>query len=167
MINRVRLIAYMGMGIALYVVVSLSLNIPFGIRHMRLDLGYIVYTVYLALFGYWGIVVGVVGCCIKGYISDGWIPFTWMIGQTLIGIVCAGTFSKTANVTRWVAAIVVSVFFGIAIVSSGLSALMFHLPLGAKIIAGTVGAISDSIVMILGIPIAKMMRTRYGTLIRY
>lgn len=160
--SKTKLIANIGVGIALYVVVSMLLNIPLGVRHIRLDLGYIVYTVYLALFGYYGIPVGVIGCCIKGYISDGWIPFTWMIGQVLIGVVCARVFSRTFSNTHWIIAIIASVFLGIAIVSSGLSAIMFHIPIGVKIAAGAVAAASDAFVMIVGIPIAKKLIFHFG-----
>ena len=146
-----------GIGIALYFVLSMLANIPL-VGHMRLDCGYIVYAIYLVLFGWLAIPVGVIGCFIKGYISDGWIPFTWMIGQTIIGVACAYVFSKTNKKTIQILTIVVSVFLGIAIVSSGLSALMFNLPLGMKIAKGSVGALADSVAMIIGLFIADELK---------
>lgn len=143
-------ITYLGVGIALYFVMSMALNIPL-VGHMRLDCGYIVYAVYLALFGYWGIPVGVIGCFLKGYICDGWIPFTWMIGQVVIGAICACVFSRTDRKLLRIIAVILSVFLGIAIISSGLSAIIFHLPIGLKIFKGSIGAATDSLAMIVGL----------------
>ena len=143
-------ITYLGVGIALYFVMSMALNIPL-VGHMRLDCGYIVYVVYLALFGYWGIPVGVIGCFLKGYICDGWIPFTWMIGQVVIGVICACVFSRTDRKLLRIIAVILSVFLGIAIISSGLSAIIFHLPIGLKIFKGSIGAATDSLAMIVGL----------------
>jgi uncharacterized membrane protein len=150
-------VTLVGIGIALYVVISMLLNIPL-VGHMRLDCGYIVYSVYLALFGWLGIPVGVIGCFIKGYVSDGWIPFTWMIGQIIIGVICTIVFKKTTKKLWRIVAIVGSVFLGIAIVSSGLSAIMFNLPIGVKIAKGCVGALADSIAMIIGLYITDLIK---------
>lgn len=155
--NNTKKIAYLGVGIALYFVLSMLANIPL-IGNIRLDCGYIVYAIYLVIFGWFGIPVGVIGCFIKGYISDGWIPFTWMIGQTIIGISCAYMFSKTNKKVIQILTIIISVFLGIAIVSSGLSAIMFNLPLGLKIFKGCVGALVDSIAMIIGLFIADKLK---------
>ena len=154
--DKTKKISFIGIGIALYVVLSFIANIPL-VGHMRLDCGYIVYSVYLVLFGYMGIPVGVIGCFIKGYISDGWIPFTWMIGQIIIGVICSYVFRKSVSKIVRIIAIFISVFLGIAIVSSGMSALMFHLPLGLKILKGCVGALADSIAMIIGLYVTDLV----------
>lgn len=155
--NTTKKVAYIGIGIALYIVVSMIANIPL-IGHIRLDCGYIVYSVYLVLFGYWGIPVGVVGCFIKGYVSDGWIPFTWMLGQILIGVICAYTFSRSNKKIIRIIAILASVFLGIAIVSSGLSAIMFNIPFGIKFVKGLVATATDSAAMIVGLFLADAVR---------
>ena len=162
--SKTKNITFLGVGIALYVVMSMFLNIPL-IGHIRLDCGYIVYSVYLVVFGWLGIPVGVIGCFFKGYISDGWIPFTWMIGQVIIGVVCSIVFSKTENIWIRIVAIVLSVFFGIAIVSSGLSALIFHLPIGLKIFKGCVASVADSLAMIVGLPIGNRVKKEFGRIV--
>ena len=155
--SNTKIIAYIGIVIALYIVVSMLLNIPL-VGHIRLDCGYIVYAVYLCLFGYWGIPVGVVGCFVKGYISDGWIPFTWMIGQVIIGLICAKTFSITDKKLWRIIAIVGSVFLGVGIVSSVLSAIMFNIPIGVKIAKGAVVSATDAGAMIVGLYITDLIR---------
>ena len=155
--NNVKKIAYVGIGIALYVVMSFLLNIPL-VGHMRLDCGYIVYAVYLALFNWLGIPVGVIGCFIKGYVSDGWIPYTWMLGQIIIGVICVLVFKRTEKKVFRTIAIVFSVFLGIGLVSSVVSALMFNLPIGIKIAKGCIGAAADSIAMIIGIFIVPRIK---------
>ena len=144
---------YIGVGIALYFILSMALNIPL-VGHMRLDCGYIVYAVYLTLFGYYGIPVGLFGCFLKGYICDGWIPFTWMVGQIVIGVICAYVFGRTDKKILRIIAVILSVFLGIAVISSGLSAIIFHLPIGLKIFKGSIGAAADSLAMIIGLYIA-------------
>lgn len=160
--EKTKQITYIGIGIALYIVISMLLNIPL-IGNIRLDCGYIVYAVYLALFGWQGIIVGVVGCFIKGYISDGWVPVTWMIGQLIIGITCSITFKKVKNKLLQVIIMVLSVFLGIAIVSSGLSAWIFKLPLGLKIFKGCVASVTDAGAMVIGFIIADRIKKYVAT----
>ena len=155
-------ITYLGIGIALYFILSMALNIPL-VGHMRLDCGYIVYAVYLTLFGYYGIPVGLIGCFLKGYICDGWIPFTWMIGQIVIGVICAYVFGRTDKILLRIIAVILSVFLGIAVISSGLSAIIFHLPIGLKIFKGTIGATTDSLAMIIGLYIADRYKNLRST----
>lgn len=155
--NRTKKVTYIGIGIALYIVVSMLLNIPL-IGHIRLDCGYIVYAVYLYFFGYLGIAVGVVGCFVKGYISDGWIPFTWMIGQVIIGLICAKVFSVTDKKIWRIIAIAGSVFLGVGIVSSVLSAVMFNIPIGVKLTKGVVASVADAGAMILGLFVADLVK---------
>lgn len=92
-----------------------------------------------------------IGCFLKGYICDGWIPFTWMIGQVVIGVICACVFSRTDRKLLRIIAVILSVFLGIAIISSGISAIIFHLPIGLKIFKGSIGAATDSLAMIVGL----------------
>lgn len=155
--SKAKKVAYIGIGIALYIVVSMLLNIPL-VGHIRLDCGYIVYAFYLCLFGYWGIPVGVIGCFVKGYISDGWIPFTWMIGQVIIGVICAKVFSITDKKVLRIIAIIGSVFLGVGIVSSVISALMFNIPIGIKLTKGAVASITDAGAMIIGLFVADLMK---------
>lgn len=156
---KAKRIVQIGIGIALYVVLSMLLNIPI-VGHVRFDAGYICYAVYLDLFGWWGILVGVFGCFLKGYISDGWIPFTWMIGQTIVGVSCSAVFTKTNKTLLKAAAIVLSVIVGIGFVSSLLSALMFNQLIALKIGRGMITAAADIIPMLIGLFVsAKLKRT--------
>lgn len=155
--TKTKRIVQIGIGIALYVVLSMLLNIPI-VGHVRFDAGYVCYAVYLDLFGWWGILVGVLGCFLKGYISDGWIPFTWMIGQTIVGLSCSAVFAKTNKVSLKVAAIVISVIVGIGFVSSLLSALMFGQPIALKIGRGMITAVADIIPMVVGLFISSKLK---------
>ena len=160
MVSNAKRITILGVGIALYVVLSFILNFPI-VGHVRFDAGYVCYAVYLSLFGWWGIPVGVVGCFIKGYISDGWIPFTWMIGQLIVGVTCAVVFRKTNDAKHRIfyraMAVTVSVTVGIGIVSSLLSAVMFGQPIMLKIGRGMITAAADILPMVIGLVIAEKL----------
>lgn len=154
---KTKRIAQIGIGIALYVVLSMLFNVPI-VGHVRFDAGYICYAVYLELFGWWGIPVGVLGCFIKGYASDGWIPFTWMVGQTIVGVSCSAVFAKTDKAFWKITVIVVSVIVGIGIVSSVMSALMFGQPILMKIGRGMITALADIIPMVIGLLVSSKLK---------
>ena len=154
---KTKRIVQIGIGIALYVVLSMLANVPI-VGHVRFDAGYMCYAVYLDLFGWWAIIVGVVGCFIKGYVSDGWIPFTWMVGQTIVGVSCAAVFAKTDKPFWKIAVIVVSVILGIGIVSSVMSALMFGQPILMKIGRGMITAAADIFPMMIGMAISSKLK---------
>ena len=48
--NKIKMIAYYGLGIALYVVLGMAMKVPL-IGHIGLDLGYVAFGCYLYLFG--------------------------------------------------------------------------------------------------------------------
>ena len=154
---KTKRIVQIGIGVALYVVLSMLVNVPI-VGHVRFDAGYICFAVYLDLFGWWGIIVGVLGCFIKGYVSDGWVPFTWMVGQTIVGVSCSTVFAKTDKPFWKIAAIVVSVIVGIGIVSSVMSALIFGQSIPMKIGRGMITAAADSVPMIVGLFVSKQLK---------
>lgn len=157
--NITTIIAEVGIGIALYIALSMTASIPL-IGSIRLDFGYIVFTAWLALFGWWGIPVGVIGCFIKGWVFDGFIPITWTLGQIFVGVLCAYVFSRTNKIWIRIATILLSVFVGMVFVNQGLSSLMFNIPFSIKFVRGIVSFATDSAMMIVGLFIANRIKNR-------
>ncbi len=152
-------IAYYAMGIALYVVLSLTIKIPL-INHIKTDFGYVAYGAFLNLFGMGATVVGAVGCVLSNMLTGGSFPIGWLIGQIFIGISCGYFFSKTDKTWLKVLFSIASVFLGIAVIKTAVEVLFFNLPLEAKILRSVIAFVADAIPMALGILISTKIRLR-------
>ena len=88
-------VAIIGLGIALYVAISMLLKIPIGIGHLALDLGYIVLAVYCYLYGATiGAIVGACGCTLVSLLASGMFPLGWLLGNAFIGCACGRALSQ-------------------------------------------------------------------------
>lgn len=156
---KTKTITITALGIALYVVVSMFLKIPLGVGHLALDLGYIVLAVYCYSMGpIIGAIVGGAGCTIVSLISSGWFPLGWLLGNILIGYTCGRWYKEektTFNCVLSIAAIVL----GVLGIKTIVECLMFSIPLVVKLPKNGVAALTDSIVMCLGVIIAPKVHT--------
>lgn len=154
MSNKVKKITYLGMGIALYVVLSYTVKIPL-INQIRTDFGYLVFGVFLCLFGVEGTIVGVLGCIISNLLYSGTFPIGWALGQLFIGIVCGLSFRKVENTGLRVLIACVSVLIGIGVIKTLVESFLFNLPLAAKFVRGLVASVADAVPFALGIILSK------------
>ena len=100
--NTVKRIAFDGVGIALYVVVSLFLSFPI-IQNWYLSLGYTVMVVFLYSIGMAdGIIVGIFGtalyCLLVNMI---WGMPGWIIGNIIICLILGAVLKRIGNVSDW------------------------------------------------------------------
>lgn len=152
-------ITFLGMGIALYAVLSLVMNIPLlAGTHLQTDLGYIAFAVFLMLFGWQGAIVGIAGCFIESLITSGWVPYGWLLGQAFIGILCGIIYTKVKP--KWVHFLVtvVAVFIGIAVIKTGVECAMFSIPLIIKFPKNCVAFVADLIPMLVGLGISYRLK---------
>ena len=91
--TKTKHIAYLGISVALYVVLGMMVKIPL-IAHIGTDLGYIVFGFCCYVFGWPAFIVGTIGCMIESMLTTGWIPIGWMIGQVVIGISCGHFYMR-------------------------------------------------------------------------
>ena len=152
-------IAYYGMGIALYVVLSLTIKIPL-INHIKTDFGYVVFGAFLNLFGTEATIVGVAGCILSNMRTGGSFPIGWIIGQLFIGISCGLFFRKTDKMWLKILFAIASVFIGIAVIKTAVEVIFFNLALEAKIIRSLVAFVADAIPMALGLLISTKIKVR-------
>ena len=155
--NRNRKIAFMGIGIALYVVVSAFVNIPI-INRIRLDLGYIVFAIYLNSFGMPATIVGVCGCVIANLLKGGSFRIAWAIGQTFIGLSLGYLFLKTKNIWLKILYTIIFVFIGIAVIKTLIEVAMYQFPLTAKFLSNLAAFLADCVSMIIGLMINKKIK---------
>ena len=110
-------VAYLGIGIALYVVLGCVMNIPLlANSHLQTDLGYIAFGVYCCVFGWLGVFVGAIGCVIESMLISGWFPVGWLAGQIFIGISCGIIYKREDNKIIHIVVTIASVFIGIAVI---------------------------------------------------
>lgn len=148
--SKNRKITYMGLGIALYVVLSYTIKIPL-INRIRTDPGYLVFGLFLCLFGTPGTLVGVLGCIISNLLYSGTFPLGWALGQIFIGLFCGYVFRRTDK--TWLKLIwgALAVLIGIGGIKTVVESVLFKLPLGVKLIRGLVAAFADAVPFLAGI----------------
>lgn len=147
--NKIKMIAYYGLGIALYVVLGMAMKIPL-ISHIGLDLGYVAFGCYLYLFGAPAAIIGIIGCMIESLLVSGWIPIGWMAGQCAIGVICGYIYHHNKNIAINIIITILAVILGVGIIKTGIECYLYNIPIAVKIIKNLVAVGPDSITMILG-----------------
>ena len=152
-------LAYLGIGIALYVVLGCVMNIPLLVNsHLQTDLGYIAFGAYCCVFGWLGVFVGAVGCVIESMLISGWFPVGWLIGQIFIGISCGIIYKREDNKVLNIIVTVASVFIGIAVIKTVIESALFGIPLSVKFAKNFVAFIADTIPMVVGLLLGYKLR---------
>lgn len=161
--EKIRKVSLCGLGIALYVAISMTVKIPL-VGHAALDLGYIVLAVYCYHFGpVSGAVVGGVGCMFVSLLTSGWFPPGWIVGNVLIGAI-VGTARKEKNVPAWrrIAIVVFAVFLGIFCTKTAIECVLYSIPLAVKAPKSAVVFAVDAVTMIIGTLIAPKIPANGG-----
>lgn len=158
--KTVKKVAYLGIGIALYVVLSMAVKIPL-ISHIQTDLGYIAFGVYLYLFGVPAVVVGVIGCLLESLLVTGWVPIGWMVGQAFIGITCGFVYRdfKKNNILL-VLFTIVSVFIGVGVIKTVIECYLYNIPFMVKIVKNTIATAVDIVPMVVGLFLGKFLEKK-------
>ena len=159
--SEAKKIAYLGISIALYVVLGMTMKIPL-IAHIGTDLGYIVFGFCCYVFGWPAFIVGVIGCMIESLLVSGWIPVGWMLGQLAIGLICGKVYQKSTSKVVDIIITVVMVFIGIGVLKTSVECILYSIPLAVKIPKNLVATIADVIPMLIGLFIGY----RYGYLVK-
>lgn len=149
---------------ALYVVVSNFFHIPIGIGNLWIDMGYVVYGFMMALYGVPAVLIGVIGVFLENILFTGWISYSWMAGQLVIGIVCGFVFTKYKNRVIVIAAIILSTWVGIGLVKTIIEIALGYGIFPVKIVTNSIAAALDMIPITIGYFIAssKVFKTFKG-----
>lgn len=144
-------ISLYGLGIALYVALSMTAKIPV-VGHASLDLGYIVFAVYCYYYGsFAGAIVGSIGCTLVSLITSEWFPPGWIVGNIIIGIMVGKLDQKSgASAVKRIVAIFIAVFIGIFFAKTAIECALYSIPLIVKAPKSAVVSIMDAIVMSIG-----------------
>lgn len=155
----VKKVSICGIGIALYVALSMMVKIPL-VGHASLDLGYIVLAVYCYHFGsVSGAVVGGVGCMLVSMLTTGWFPPGWITGNIFIGLV-VGMVGKKRDISpeKRVGIVILSVFIGIFVIKTVIECCLYSIPFAVKLPKSAVVFFTDAVVMSVGTLLAPKLR---------
>lgn len=157
--RKIKNICYIGMGIALYFVLSMALNIPL-IGHLKTDLGYIAFGTWCVLFGWQGCIVGAAGCLLESLLVSGWIPIGWILGQITIGLICGTAYKKCKSTVVNVIITIAAVFMGVAGIKTLIECELYSIPLVVKLSKNLIAAVADTIPMLIGLFVGNMIKKR-------
>ena len=162
------------MGIALFVVLTLCLQVPV-FENYYLCLGYIVMAFYTYYFGtVSGTLVGTIGVLIYCVLTGGFRGMPgWVFANIVIGIVCGITvvyMKKYHN--RWlqqgvmIISVVVSTTIGILGVKSLTEVLLYGIPFATRIVNNIFAFTADMFVLIFGFEICISGESIFKNMVR-
>lgn len=159
--KNTKAIVTFGMLAALYVVLSATIKIPF-IGHIVLDMGYIILTVTAVCFGAIpAAIVGAVGCAIESMLFTALgFSVSWVVMNVIVGLIVGYVATRPAvDNKRWIIALIIpfAVFLGV-VAKTGIECVLYNIPVAVKIPKALVAFAVDSVVMIIGLPIAYRIK---------
>lgn len=165
-LSGTRKICLLGIGIAMFVALSLCLRVPV-FENYYLCLGYYVMIVYCYLFGtVSGTVVGVLGTILYCVIINGLRGMPgWTLGNVVIGLSMGMCFKYTKKINKKVVStlvnilcIILATFAGIMIVKSFTEVLLYGQPMIVRMTSNVYAFIADVVVLVTGIPLCVSVK---------
>ena len=162
---KTKKLSLMAVGIALFVVLSLCLQVPV-FENYYLCLGYVVMAVYCYSFGTLsGTVVGFLGVILYCVVISGMRGMPgWSLGNIVIGIALGLTFGATRSVRspllRTVihcAVITAATALGILVVKSATESLLYLQPFMIRAAKNSSAFVADAVMLILSLPICRLL----------
>ena len=161
MTKTIKNICFTAMGVALYVVLTLCLQVPV-FENYYLCLGYVSMMVFCYYFGAAsGITVGVLGVVLYCLLSNGLRGLPgWAAGNLVIGLVVGLTCSFTKKMENAVLrniiiaiAVIVSTAIGILGIKSIVEVILYAQPMLVRVAKNIYAFVADVVVLIASLPI--------------
>ena len=172
--NNVKRISITGMGIALFVVFTLCLQVPV-FENYYLCLGYVVMAVYCYSVGTLeGTIVGVVGVILYCLLTSGLRGMPgWAAGNVVIGLVLGALFKATGNRKLSLPVAAASVFviaaacaLGILGVKSLVEHLLYSQPFALRVAKNIYAFWADAFVLIFSLPVCRIIDSKIREYVR-
>ena len=154
----VKKICINGIGIALFVVMTLCLQVPV-FENYYLCLGYVAMAFYTYYFGTTsGVLVGTLGVFLYCLLTGGLRGMPgWILGNVVIGIIC-GTTAKIAKKYErkdikeimMITSVIISTAIGILVVKSLVEVALYSLPFMLRVTNNIFAFVADVVVLVLG-----------------
>lgn len=156
-------ICFTGLGIALYVALSLCLQVPV-FENYYICLGYVVMLAYCYLFGgISGATVGGIGCLLYCVLTNGLRGLPgWMLGNVIIGLALGIIFHYTKKLKNKaplvakiieIVSIVIVTAIGILLVKSTVEMALYAQPFFIRAMKNMYAFIADAVVLVVSLPI--------------
>ena len=165
MSKQIKRISLLAVGIAMFVVLSLCLQVPV-FENYYLCLGYVVMAVYCCSFGTLsGTVVGFFGVVLYCVVISGLRGMPgWSLGNIVIGIGLGSVFKAVrplkSAVLRTViecSVIVAVTAVGILVVKSETESLLYAQPFLVRVAKNTSAFIADCVMLIISLPVCRVL----------
>ena len=165
MSDRVRWISRTGLGIALFVVFTLCLQVPV-FENYYLCLGYLVVAVYCYCFGpAEGTITAVAGVILYCILTGGLRGLPgWAAGNILIGICCGLSFFRAKNIENRLLRTGLCIFViwlscagGILGIKSLVEAVLYGQPAWARVLKNSYAFTADAAVLTAGLPLCGIV----------
>ena len=165
--ETLKTICYNGLGIALYVALSLCIQVPV-FENYYLCLGYIVMLVYCYSFGpVSGALIGGIGCLLHCLAINGLRGMPgWILGNIFMGIALGYMFKltrKIQNATISNIINVVTIILVTAVVILGIKSvtecLLYAQPFTVRIANNIYAFVADVVVLIVALPMCSLLNT--------
>ena len=165
MSDKTKRLALLAVGVALFVVLSLCLQVPV-FENYYLCLGYVVMAVYCCSFGpLAGTVVGFFGVILYCVVISGMRGMPgWALGNLVIGIALGFAFraakkmkSPVLRAALLIAVIAASTALGILAVKSETESLLYAQPFPVRAVKNTSAFIADAVMLVLSLPVCAAL----------
>lgn len=166
MSNTIKKICFTAMGVALYVVLALCLQVPV-FENYYLCLGYVSMMVFCYYFGAAsGITVGVLGVVLYCLLINGLRGLPgWAAGNLVIGLAVGLTCSFTKKMENAVLrnitiaiAVILSTAIGILGIKSIVEVILYAQPMIVRVAKNIYAFIADVVVLIASLPICICLK---------
>ena len=158
-------ISLLAVGIALFVVLSLCLQVPV-FENYYLCLGYVVMAVYCYSFGtFSGTVVGFLGVVLYCVVISGLRGMPgWSLGNVVIGISLGLAFKYTRSLKSvflqtiiHCVVIAAATALGILVIKSETESLLYLQPFLIRVAKNTSAFIADAVMLIVSLPVCRIL----------
>ena len=167
MSKKIRWICRNAIGTALFVALSMCLQVPV-FENFYVCLGYVVMTVYLYLFGsVSGTIVGVLGTAIYCFLINGLRGMPgWLLANVVIGVIVGVTLQLCKQkvfkrpLAKWCTVIIITILavaLGIFGVKSLTECFLYAQPMLVRMATNAPAFITDVIVILFSIPLCEML----------
>lgn len=174
MLTTTKNISINGIGIALFVALSMCLRVPV-FENYYLCLGYIVMAVYLYSVGtVSGTLVGTLGVVLYCLLINGLRGMPgWALGNIVISIILGYVFKYGKKIKNellktilFMTSIVIATAIGILGVKSGVECLLYSQPFIVRTASNIYAFIADIVVLAASLPICKIMAPTVKNIIK-